>query len=91
MTKTLAVVEARKRFTGFPDDFAKAPLSSGVTVTRRGKPVMAVLPYELYESMLETLAVLADPDLLAQLRKAEEQISAGKAKTLAQAEKELGL
>jgi len=87
----LPMIEARRRFTHLPESFAKPGETEGLTVTRRGKPVMAVLPYELYESMVETLEVLADDSLMRQIKAAAKEIRAGKLVSLDQAAKGLGL
>ena len=41
-------------------------------ITRRNKEVMAVMSWELYEGLLETLEVLSDPELMKHLRTAIE-------------------
>lgn len=47
-------------------------------VTRRGKPVVVMLSVEDYESLMETLDILADPEAMARLRKGEEEVRKGK-------------
>ena len=43
-----------------------------------GNPVSALLPFEEYESILETLDILeTDPDILDKLKRAEREIAAG--------------
>ena len=37
-------------------------------MTRDGKPVLAVLPWEFYEPVMETLAILGDTEHMAALR-----------------------
>lgn len=39
-----------------------------IPLTRHGKPVLAIMTWDLYESLSETIAVLSDPVLMAQLR-----------------------
>lgn len=44
-----------------------------------GEPMSAMLPFDEYESLLETLDILEDdPDILAKLRRAEKEIKRGK-------------
>lgn len=44
-----------------------------------GIPVSALLPFDEYESLLETLDILeTEPDILSKLRKAEREIKTGK-------------
>ena len=47
--------------------------------------------WKLYECLLETLEILSDPDLMSHLRKALEDVKAGKTHSLAEAHETLGL
>ena len=47
MTRTMPMVEARKRLTALPDELKHDGEIDVVEVTRRGKPVLAVMPWEL--------------------------------------------
>jgi PHD/YefM family antitoxin component YafN of YafNO toxin-antitoxin module len=49
-----------------------------VTVTRRGKPVLAILPWEEYEALVETLEIMADENLMAALRQSLKEAQRGK-------------
>lgn len=60
-------------------------------VTRRNKEVMAVMSWELYEALLETLEVLSDPELMKHLKTAIEDVKAGRTHSLADAYERLGL
>ena len=40
-------------------------------VTKRGKPVVVMLSIEDYESLIETLEILADPKAMSGIRKGE--------------------
>lgn len=64
----LTITEARKAFLDLPEQLAKDP-EHALSVTRHGEPVLAVLSWELFESITETLEILGDPDLVAGLRK----------------------
>ncbi|MFV1957739.1 MAG: type II toxin-antitoxin system Phd/YefM family antitoxin [bacterium] len=68
MAKTLSMVEARKKLTSLPEEFARKEELDAVAITRRGKPVLAVMPWELYESIIETLDVMGDEELTSVLR-----------------------
>ena len=50
-------------------------------VTKRGKPVVVMLSIEDYESLMETLDILADPKAMADLRKGEEDIRKGRTRS----------
>ena len=63
-TRELTITEARRRLLDLPD--AKSPRV--IRVTRRGQPALAILPWAEYESIVETLEILGDPELMAALR-----------------------
>ena len=47
-------------------------------ITKRGKPVIVMLGMEDYESLIETLDILADPKAMVGIRKGETDIRAHK-------------
>lgn len=49
-----------------------------VTVTRNGSPVAVILAVEDYESLMETLEILSDSRAGTEVRRAEEEMAAGK-------------
>jgi antitoxin YefM len=77
MLKDMPITTARHELTSLPERLEKDP--GAVTITRRGKPVLAVLPWEMYETLLETLEVLGDPELMEALRQSMQEIEAGQA------------
>ncbi len=50
-------------------------------ITKHGKPVVVMLSIEDYESLMETLDILADPKAMAGLRKGEEDIRKGRTRS----------
>jgi prevent-host-death family protein len=84
----IPITEARKRFLKLPDEADKHQV---LAVTRRNKEVMAVMSWELYEGLLETLEVLSDPGLMDRLRQGIGDIASGRVVTLAGAHERLGL
>jgi len=79
-TKTSAeitITQARERLTRLPEQMTRRKWTS-LAVTRRGKPVLAVMPWGLYESLVETLEILGDPEMTAALRRSVEEIAAGR-------------
>jgi PHD/YefM family antitoxin component YafN of YafNO toxin-antitoxin module len=91
MPRTMSMVEARNKLTSLPEDFAQNPDVDAVAVTRRGKPVLAVMPWELYEAIVETLDVLGDAERMAALRQSIEEAQAGKGIPWKDAKRTLGL
>jgi antitoxin YefM len=85
------MVEARKRLTNLPEELAKHPEIGAVKITRRGKPVLAVMSWELYESVTETLDIMSDPEMLAAFRRGVRDLEQGNTYSWGQVKKELGL
>ncbi len=48
-----------------------------VTVTRNGRPVAVIVSPEDLETLEETLDILSDPQLIAEIREAEEELANG--------------
>lgn len=91
MTRTMGIIEARKHLTSLPEEFEKEPEMGAVAVTRRGRPVLAVLPWELYEAIIETLEVMGDEEQMAALRQGIKEIEEGKGIPWEEVKTELGL
>ena len=89
MRKELPITEARHALTALPERLAQDP--DTVAITRRGKPVLAVMPWDLYESIVETLEIMGDDTLMAALRQGIKEIEAGKGVSWKQAKRDLGL
>jgi prevent-host-death family protein len=89
MTKTLPIMEARKQLTALPEILMHDGEIDVLEITRRGKPVLAVMPWELYESIAETLEVMADKDLMAELRQSIREMETGAAISWEEAKLEL--
>ncbi len=92
--QTLSMVEARERLTQLPEEFEQVVRDGEGTpvaiVTRRNKPVLAILPWELYESMMETLEVLSDDEQMLALRQAFQEEAESQGKPWKTVKKELG-
>lgn len=88
--QTMTISAARERLTRLPEDFAQGGAKS-IAVTRRGEPVLAVMPWELYESIVETLEILGDEEMMAALRRSIEEIRARRGRTSDELRRRLGL
>jgi antitoxin YefM len=82
----IPIKEARSRLSEFANT-----LDGPVMITRRGSPVLAVMPWEAYEALYETLEIVSDRDLMKQLYESIREIEAGRTIPLENVEKELGL
>jgi PHD/YefM family antitoxin component YafN of YafNO toxin-antitoxin module len=47
-------------------------------VTRNRRPVLAIMPWELYESIMETFEIMADQELMASLKLAAQEVAEGR-------------
>ena len=77
MIQSLPIAQVRKDLNQLPDLFAADPQASALAVTRRGQPVLAVMPWALYRGITETLEVLGDEAQCGALRDGIRQIKAG--------------
>ena len=91
MSRTIPMVEARSKLTSLPEQFAENPDVDAVVVTRRGQPVLAILPWELYDSLMDTMQILADPQLMSDLKQSIKEIQDGKTEDWEAVKAELGL
>ena len=78
MTLSMNIAEARRGLTSFPRRFTRRRDLGAVEVTSRGKPVLAVLSWDLYEGLSETLEIMGDPKLARLLRKSLAEADAGR-------------
>jgi antitoxin YefM len=88
--KHLTISEARARLLGLPERLARTP-ERAVCITRHGRPALAVLPWELYESLVETLEVLSDPETASALRESLDDLKRGRVVSHAETRKRLGV
>ena len=87
-TQELTMVDARRELTKLPERLEARPTT--VAVTRRGKPVLAIMTWEEYEAILETLQILSDDEAVEQLRRSIHEVKEGKAIPWEEAKARLG-
>jgi antitoxin YefM len=87
-TKELTTVDARRELTKLPEKLGANPAT--VAVTRRGKPVLAIMTWEDYQAILETLEILDDDEAVGQLRRSIKEVKEGKAIPWREAKAKLG-
>ncbi len=75
-TKELTTVDARREFTKLPEKLGAHPAT--VAVTRRGKPVLAIMTWDDYQAILETMEILNDSDAVESLRRSIKEVKEGK-------------
>lgn len=80
MAQILPITKAKQRLLELAR--RNQELGESFIILKDGEPVSALLPFEEYESLLETLDILeTEPDILKKLKSAEKQIAAGHYKT----------
>ena len=77
MQKKYSIAETRTNLSQLPNQFKEIPGLSVVQVTRRGLPVLAVLDWERFQAVMETLDILSDEETTAKLKRAVKDIEAG--------------
>ena len=78
MSQTMTISKARSSLPALSRRLAKEAKPDAVTITQKGKPVLALMSWELYESIIETLEILDDKELMTALRQGIKEAKAGK-------------
>jgi prevent-host-death family protein len=87
MGREIPVSEARARLTQLAGELVDS--QETVTITKRGRPMLALIGYELYESIMETLEIMSDANLIAQLRISLQEAGSGDLIDIDEVEREL--
>ncbi|MHB9112363.1 MAG: type II toxin-antitoxin system Phd/YefM family antitoxin [Thermoleophilia bacterium] len=85
----ISITEARRELPSLPDRLRDAP--GAIAVTKREKPVLAIMPWDLYESIIETLEIMGDVELMDALRQGIKDVEEGRTHTMEEVERELKL
>ena len=88
--KHLTISEARARLLALPERLARAP-ERAVCIMRHGRPALAVRPWELYESLVEALEVLSNPETASGLRESLDDLKRGRVVSHTEAKRRLGV
>ena len=86
-TENIPIVQARAMLSQLPERLSAE--NKAVALTRHGKPVLAVMPWELFESIMETMEIMGDADMMAALRESIEDVREGNLIPLEQVKAEL--
>ena len=86
-TENIPIVQARAMLSQLPERLSAE--NRAVALTRHGKPVLAVMPWELFESIMETMEIMGDVDMMAALRESIEDVREGNLIPLEQVKAEL--
>jgi PHD/YefM family antitoxin component YafN of YafNO toxin-antitoxin module len=76
MMRKIPIGEAAEEITNLATKLPKK--REVVALTRNGRPVLALMSWERYESIMETLDIMSDQDLMAALRLSAQQVADGR-------------
>ena len=71
MVKQMSISETRKKITSLESEMS---FEDTISVTNHGKEVFALLRWDTYESIAETLEIISDENLMNDLKIGIEQI-----------------
>lgn len=77
--KTLPLTEAKNKFSRIVD--AVADRDERVMITRNGRPAAMLINPDRLKSLIATLDILSDPEMMRQIRQSEREYKAGRYKT----------
>lgn len=86
-TENIPIVKARAMLSQLPERLSAE--NRAAALTRHGKPVLAVMPWDLYETIMETMEIMGDAEMMAALRESIEDIREGNLISLDQVKAEL--
>ena len=88
-TEHISIVKARAMLTQLPELLAEE--NRAVALTRRGKPVLALMPWELFQSVTETLEIMGDAEMMDALRQGIKDVQEGNLVSLDEVKARLGI
>ena len=87
--RQLGIHDAGRSLARIAKDLDEAP--GVVSVQRYGKPVLAIMTWDDYQGLMETLEILKDTELMESFRRAVEQYEAGGGRDFEEFAAELGI
>lgn len=86
---TIPLAEARAQLSRLVDEAVRT--HERIEVTRKGRRAAVIMSADDYDSIMETLDVLSDPELMRDVRAAEAELDAGEFATLGEVADDLRL
>ena len=74
MVKQMSISETRRKITSLEDELS---YEDTISVTNHGKEIFALLRWDTYESIAETLEIISDEESFADLKKGIQQVHNG--------------
>ncbi len=78
MPKTLSIREAQEKLATLPQNADTESDFDPVAIAEAGRPLAVLLSWEYYESLLETLDILRDEEMVAAIKQSELDIAEGR-------------
>ena len=91
MSKTLSIREAQEKLAKLPRHAETEPDFDPVAIVDAGRPVAVLLSWEYYESLLVTLDILRDEEMMAAIKQGEVDIAEGRTYSMEEVKRDLGL
>ncbi|MCY3691250.1 MAG: type II toxin-antitoxin system Phd/YefM family antitoxin [Chloroflexota bacterium] len=88
-TEQMPIVKARAMLTQLPEILSEE--SRALALTRHGKPVLALMPWDLFMSIIDTVEIMGDPELMASLRSGIRDLQEGNVASIDEVKAELGI
>ena len=89
MAKVVPFTEARTHLTELLDEIEN--VHEHVVITRNGRPAAVVMSQAEYDSLIETLDILGDQELMTDLAASDEDVAAGRLIPWEEVKREIGL
>ena len=88
MIKQMQITEARRKLNEL---YKELDPQDTISITSRGKQVYALMSWEMYEAIDETLSILGDPELMESFKKGIKDIQGGRVTDWEEVTKELDI
>lgn len=89
MPKTLSIREAQEKLETLPRHAETEPDFDPVAIAVAGRPLAVLLSWDYYESLLETLDILRDEEMMVAIRQGELDIAEGRTYSMDEVKRDL--
>jgi prevent-host-death family protein len=87
--KTIPITEGRKKLFKIAEEIQKP--DTYYTFTVAGKPQVVLMSKDEFDSIMETMEIMSDPEIMKDLKKADEDFKKGKYSSWEEVKERLGL
>jgi antitoxin YefM len=84
MSENVSLAEVKNHLSEYVDRVERE--HERVVITKHGRPAAVVISIDDLESLEETLAIMSNPELMAQIREADADVKAGRVERLSKAD-----